>query len=113
VSREREYQINIRLSYDEVRTLDKIVDKVGLNKSEYIRERILGYEPREKPPKEFYDAIKEIRAVGNNINQIARLANNTGIVDELLCRKQFDMLSEIVLELKREYLLPKKDENTL
>ena len=47
--------------------------------------------------------------IGNNINQIARLANETGILDELTCKQQFDRLNDIIIELKKEYLLPKKD----
>lgn len=110
MSREREYQINIRLTYDEARELNKLAEKVGLNKSEYIRQRILRYEPREKPPREFYEAIKQIRAVGNNINQIARLANKTGTIDELTCKKQFNNLNRFVIDIKKEFLLPKKVE---
>ena len=108
--RAREKQVIFRTTYDEYFKLKKKADSVGLSISDFIRTLISGFEPREKPPQEFYEAIKQVRAVGNNINQIARLANATGIVDELTCRKQFDILNQLVLEIKKEFLLPKKNE---
>ena len=35
--------------------------------SDYLRTLINGYLPKEKPPKEFYDIINELRRIGNNI----------------------------------------------
>ena len=96
------------MTYDEYFELKNKSDKVGLNMSDYMRSLISGHEPKEKPPKDFYEAIKQIRAVGNNINQLTRLANATGIVDELSCKKQFDNLNQLVLDIKKQYLLPDK-----
>ena len=79
----REKQIVFRTTYEEYKEIKIRAEKVGLNLSDYIRNRAVGFEPREKPPKEFYEAIKQIRMIGNNINQITRLANETGILDEL------------------------------
>ena len=46
-----------------------------------IRLLIRGYEPREKPDERFYDAMRELSAIGNNINQLAIKANALGFVD--------------------------------
>ena len=99
----------VSYTYEEYKEIKFRAEKVGLNLSDYIRSRAIGYEPREKPPRDFYDAIKQIRAVGNNINQIARIANDTGKLDELTCKKQFDVLNDLIIELKKEYLLQKKE----
>lgn len=40
-----------------------------------------GYEPREKPDERFYDVMRELSAIGNNINQLAAKANTLGFVD--------------------------------
>lgn len=42
---------------------------------------IVGYKPKEKPSEQFYEEIKNIRNIGNNINQIARIANAKGVID--------------------------------
>ena len=109
MKREREVQINVRISYDEARELNKLVEKTGLTKSEYVRLRILGYDIPEKPPIDFYEALKQVIAVGNNINQIARLANATGTLDELSCKKQYDELNRFIIDIKKKFLLPKKE----
>ena len=95
----REKQIVFRTTYEEYKEIKIRAEKVGLNLSDYIRNRAVGFEPREKPPKEFYEAIKQIRLIGNNINQIARLANETGILDEPTCKQQFNKLNELIIEI--------------
>ena len=39
---------------------------------------LIGYEPREKPDERFYDVMRELSAIGNNINQLAHQANARG-----------------------------------
>ncbi len=46
-----------------------------------IRLLLKGYEPREKPDEKFYDAMRELSAIGNNINQLSVKANTLGFVD--------------------------------
>lgn len=106
--RVRERQIKIYTTFEEYKDIKQRADKSGLTMSDYIRNRSVGYELKEKPPLEFYEALKQVRAVGNNLNQIARLANATGMIDELSCKKQLDTLNQLIIEIKKEYLLPKK-----
>ena len=41
----------------------------------YIRKLIMGKEIRPRPPDEYVKLLREINAIGNNINQIAHIAN--------------------------------------
>ena len=34
-------------------------------------------------------------------------------VDELTCKQQFDKLNELIIEIKKEFLLPKKEQEIL
>lgn len=104
--RVRERQIKIYTTFEEYKDIKQRADKSGLTMSDYIRNRSIGYELKEKPPLEFYEALKQIRAVGNNLNQIARLANATGIIDELSYKKQYDELNNLIIDIKKKYLLP-------
>lgn len=106
--RVREKQITFWMTYDEYYTLRDRAEKVGLSVSELIRELANGFEPKEKPPEEFYEAIKQVRALGNSMNQIARRANALGFVDELEYKKNADRVNQLILEIKKEYLLPKE-----
>ena len=65
-----------------------------MTESAVIRCLINNYEPREKPDDRFYEALKDLRAIGNNLNQLARKANSLGFIDETYYKKihQFDHL---------------------
>ena len=43
----------------------------------YMRQVILGYEVHPLPPDSHIQLVKELSAIGNNINQLARIANST------------------------------------
>lgn len=108
--RNRRIKKQIWLNDDEAFLLKERADAVSMDASNYIRHLIVGYKPKEKPPLEFYDNFKEIRRIGKNINQIARLASSTGKVDMLYFKKQTDMLNNLIIEIKNKYLRPEKDE---
>ena len=40
-----------------------------------IRCRIMGVEVRPKPPEQYAQLLQNLSAIGNNLNQIARIAN--------------------------------------
>lgn len=42
---------------------------------QYIRRLVSGQEIRPRPPDEYAGLLRELSAIGNNVNQIARLAN--------------------------------------
>ncbi len=52
--------------------------------------------------------MKEMRAIGNNLNQIARKANALNFIDCSLYKKEVENLNRFMMDVKREYLLPKK-----
>ena len=108
--RSRRVKKQIWLSDDEDYILKTKSQAVGMNASDYIRHLIIGYKPKEKPPEEFYNNFKEIRRIGKNINQIARLASASNKVYMLYFQKQIDMLDNFIIEIKNNYLRPEKDE---
>ena len=54
--------------------------------------------------------IYAISKIGNNINQIARIANAKGVIDVPHLKKEIDKLDEFIIEMKNKYLRPDKDE---
>ncbi len=42
----------------------------------------MGVELQPRPPEQLTDLLRHMSAIGNNINQIARIANGTGHVSE-------------------------------
>lgn len=104
--RTRNIKKQIWINRDESILLKKKAKKVGLNESELLRSLIIGFEPREKPDDRFYDVMKEMAAIGNNLNQIARRANSLNFVDYPLYKKEADKWNQFIIKIKKEFLLP-------
>lgn len=78
--------------------------KAGLSESEYIREILVGYKLKEKPDDRFYENLKVIRSLSNNMNQIAKKAHSLGFIDELAYKKNVDMIKRFIKDFKDEHL---------
>lgn len=72
----------------------------GLKEGQYIRELITGHGPKEAPGREFYEAMNNINKIGVNINQIAAVANTTGVIDTEWLKVLADELNRQMLEIK-------------
>lgn len=68
----RNFEIKVRLNTDEYIDLMNKVLVSGYSRERYIRSLISGVVPKEKPPIEYYQLIREFNAVGNNLNQLVR-----------------------------------------
>lgn len=107
--RERNIKLNVYLNKKEKEMLDKKVKKTGLSISTLIRFLIEGYEPKEKPPRDFYDSIDSVRKIGNVLNQIAMRTHYLGYVeDERFLRQTLNKLNDMIVSIKEYYLLPNK-----
>ena len=84
---------NIR--FEENICLNELCHKTRLNKSTLIRYLILGYKPAEAPPIEYKVLIRELRAIGNNINQLIVIARSNGILNVSGLKKHLDELDLI------------------
>lgn len=56
--RNKNEQLNIRLSESEMALLDRYATRSGLSKSAYIRMLVNGYAPKETPPKEYNELMR-------------------------------------------------------
>lgn len=73
--------IKVWMSEEILQQLDIAVAMTSLSREAFVRCLILGYRPREQPSEEFFDVIAQLRAIGNNLNQIAMAANRSGYID--------------------------------
>ena len=72
----------IRLTEKQHLHLKIQAQKSGLKMEPYVRKLIMGFEVKARPPNEYAQLIKEVNAIGNNINQIAHIANAEGTISE-------------------------------
>lgn len=107
--RTRNIKKQVWLNKEEATMLKKRAKKCGLQEGVLLRNLIVKFEPKEKPDDRFYDALKELRQIGNNINQIAHKANATGNIDKDFYYKESIKWNNFILKIKKEFLLPEKN----
>ena len=76
----RTKKITVRLTDKEYAKLREMSETSGLKMEPVIRKLLVGYEIRPRPNATYIKLIKELSAVGNNLNQIAKRMNATGNV---------------------------------
>lgn len=104
--RTRSYRIWAHLSKDEYDAFRGAVKKSGLSQEAYLRTLIKGRVPREPPPAEYHAMMKELRAIGNRINQIAVKANATGFIHAGEYEKDARELQDVILRIQAAVVLP-------
>ena len=108
--RKRNIDKHIWFSRDEAQELQKKAKKACLSESALIRLLIRGYEPREKPDDRFYDTMRQLSAIGNNINQLAAKANTLGFVDAPQLKKEAERWHKFQADVERTFLRPDKSD---
>lgn len=108
--RKRNIQKIVRFSRDEAQDLQKKAKKACLSEAGLIRLLLRGYEPREKPDERFYDVMRELSSIGNNIDQLAVKANALGFVDAPQLKKEAERWHKFQADIERTYLRPDKSE---
>lgn len=99
--REREHFIGVWLGDQEFAHLNKQCAITGLSTSAFVRQAIAGIQLRPRPPDEYAALLRELSAIGNNINQIAHWANAQKSIREaeiveaaVLAREAWRMVKE-------------------
>lgn len=70
--------ITLRLNAKEYAHLREQAEVTGLKMEPLIRQLILGVELRPRPPDTCAALLRELSAIGNNVNQLAHQANARG-----------------------------------
>ena len=77
----RIYEIKVRLTAEEMAYLNQLVAASDLSRETYLRKLISGVVPKEAPPPDFWAMMRELHAIGNNLNQIAMKAHVLNAID--------------------------------
>lgn len=107
-NRKRPHRVIIHLNEKELSKLNEKVQQTGYKREAFLRLLISGYEPPLKPKKDFYDMVKQLRMIGNNLNQLCIVANKTGSIDYQKLKYALDSLNKSIVEIRRDVLLPRK-----
>lgn len=80
--RKRGHFIGLWLDDVEYAHLNKQCERSGLSTSAFIRHSIMDIHIRPRPSDTYAALLRELSAIGNNVNQIAYWANARGSVSE-------------------------------
>lgn len=106
----RTIEKHILLNRTEAQDLQKKAKKACLSEGALLRLLLKGYAPKEQPDERFYDVMRELSAIGNNINQLAVKANSLGFVDVVQLSKEAKRWHKFQADIEREFLRPEKSD---
>lgn len=75
MARTRNRHVSVWLTDAELAHLRKQAAAAGLGIDPFLRSLILGVQLRPRPPDTYVTLLRELSAIGNNINQIAHTVN--------------------------------------
>lgn len=93
---DRNTAVLVRLSQKEKEHLKAQAAACALKMEPYIRKLIMGSVIRPRPPDEYVKLLREINAIGNNINQIAHIANAEQHISESKINEVLHLQNEIM-----------------
>ena len=99
--RKRNIQKIVRFNRKEAQDLAAKAKKACLSEAGLIRLLIRGYEPKEKPDDRFYDVMRELSSIGNNINQLAAKANTLGFIDAPMLKNEAAKWNKFQSEIEK------------
>jgi len=106
--RTRSIPIWFRVNETEADYLNEIVKRSGCNREVLLRAMIEGYQLCEKPDPEFYKVMRDMRNIGNNLNQLAAKAHALGFIDAPKFEEEAKKWDQFQLSIREYFLAPKK-----
>jgi len=106
--RKRNVHVQLWLNEKEVDTLNKKARECGYSREAYIRSLLDGYIPRPMPPPDYHAMMRELHAVGNNLNQVAQKAHVLNVIDAGRYDAAVRRFAEVVKTIEEAVILPLK-----
>ena len=103
----RTYKKLLRLNQDEQERLRYLSKSTGLNQEQVLRKVLMDAPLLERPTADYIKMSRQIASLGNNLNQLAHIANASGKVSntDLLTAKQIMEQKPLAPKTIREYVL--------
>lgn len=106
--RKRGIRAQVWLNKEENAKFHTNAKKAGLSQESYLRSLINGYVPKELPPFDYFSMIRELHAIGSNLNQIAAKANATGHIDKTMYQYEANRLRKAVQDIIAAVTVPER-----
>ena len=100
VKRKRGRMVCCRMNEAEFHKFDQLAREAGIPKEVYIRNLLNGLILKPAPKEELVEVIRQLRRIGNNINQLSAAANRNGHMDTPLYKENYALLQKEINEIK-------------
>lgn len=91
----RQKKLTVRFTEREYAALQQKAAAAGFKMEPFVRGLVDGCEIKPRPPDSYKDLARELSAIGNNLNQIAHIANRTGQVTQRQLQQATDLMRQI------------------
>ena len=102
-------QKHFRFSQEDADNLRIKSQKTCLSESQLVRMLLRGYLPKEKPDDRFYEAMRQLSSIANNINQLAAKAHSRGFIDAQKLDEEVIRWHRFQADIERQFLRPEDD----
>lgn len=99
--RKRPIKLSLRLNEEEHKHLKMMALMTGFSIEQYLRNLIMGEVMKPRPKTEIAEIKRQLAAIGNNVNQIAKIANTYDRVRQTDVEYIVEMQTKIWLMMKR------------
>ena len=93
-----------RFNKEENEVLKEKAKKCCITDSALVRMLVLGFIPKPKPEKEFYNALRYLSSMSNSLHQISAKANSLNFID-------VPKLDKTIEDLYECYIKPDRDDD--
>ena len=107
-NRSRKHRVEVAMNDQEYEEFMKHIEECGLSKQSYLLQLVKNRIPQPLPSDDFQEVIRQLRRIGNNINQVAVIANIKGSIDILKFNKAKQELDKQIVEIRKQVYLPKE-----
>lgn len=113
MSRRKNKSYLVRFTEEEFASFEKLAEEYNVTKQRLITSLITLNIPPPPLNEDFYSALKELRYIGNNLNQIARVANTIKDINYAEYKQYADMVVSEILNIKQIIARPIKLEQVV
>lgn len=98
-NRQRKNAFLVRLTDNEMLTLSEKVGRSKLSREAFIRKLIRDEVVHEALPIDYRLLRTDLQKIGTNLNQLAKIANASGMIDKIRYQKKADALDKFIEKL--------------
>ena len=91
----RQKQLTVRFTDEEYAALKGKADIAGMKMEPFVRQLVEGCTIKPRPPDSYVRLSQQVAAIGNNLNQLAHIANATGKVSDHSLQQAQQLMEEI------------------